>query len=175
MGKLKRPNLLTFLKVPDADGGLGVFRLCGVYSDDLTISYNPVTEESQDVTEAAGRLDVMGYTVNMTVATKAVDKEGSKGYEVFNYVEGLMERQATGSELETEILVVKLYKPGKTEGSYFAQKWACVIQTDNIGGPAPESIGFEYTVNFNGEPTTGEAKLTTLENKDMTAEFTANV
>ena len=82
MAKLKRPSMLMFLKVPDSDGSTSKFRLAGVYSDDLSISYNPETEESKDVTEVVGTTDVTGYALNIPVSTKVVAKAGDKGYEL---------------------------------------------------------------------------------------------
>lgn len=166
MGKLKRPSMLMFLKVVDT------FHLCGVYSDDLTISYNPTTEESQDVTEVASTTDITGYTLNIPVTTKVVDKTGAKGYELSNYIQGLRRKLATAADAETEVLIVDTYETSGTDGAYVAQKFKGTIQLDSYGGAASESLGVEYTVNINGEPTDGTAKVTKLENGDMTAEFT---
>lgn len=170
MGKLKRPSMLMFLKVP---GETPKFHLCGVYSDNLSISYNPVTEESQDVTEVAGTTDVTGYTLNISVATKVVDKPGAKGYDLSHYIQTLRRKLATSGEAETEVLIVDTYESAGAEGSYVAQKFAGTIQLDSYGGAAAESLGMEYTVNINGEPINGSAKVTKAENNDMTAEFTA--
>ena len=67
--------MLMFLGVPESSGGTSKFRLAGVYSDALSLSYNPVTEESQDVTEVASTTDVTGYALNIPVSTKVVAKE----------------------------------------------------------------------------------------------------
>ena len=168
MGKLKRPSMLMFLKVAET------FHLCGVYSDDLTISYNPITEESQDVTEVAGTTDVTGYTLNIPVATKVVDKQGAKGYELSHYIQGLRRKLATAGEAATEVLIVDTYEAAEgKEGEYVAQRFLGSIQLDSYGGSASESLGIEYTVNINGEPFDGSAKVTRAENGDMTAVFTA--
>ena len=170
MAKLKRPSMLMFLGVPESSGGTSKFRLAGVYSDDLSISYNPTTEESQDVTEVASTTDVTGYALNIPVSTKVVAKEGDKGYELSAYIQKLRRKLATAGDAETEVLIVDTYEG--SEGSYTAQKFKGTIQVDTYGGPASESLGVEYTVNINGEPVDGTVAITKAENGDMTAEFT---
>ena len=170
MAKLKRPSMLMFLKVPEAEGGTSKFRLAGVYSDDLSISYNPETEESKDVTEVAATTDVTGYALNIPVSTKVVAKAGDKGYELSAYIQKLRRKLATAIDAETEVLIVDTYEG--SEGSYTAQKFKGTIQVDTYGGPASESLGVEYTVNINGEPVDGTVAITKAENGDMTAEFT---
>ena len=170
MAKLKRPSMLMFLKVPDSDGSTSKFRLAGVYSDDLSISYNPETEESKDVTEVVGTTDVTGYARNIPVSTKVVAKAGDQGYELSAYIQKLRRKLATAVDAETEVLIVDTYEG--SEGSYTAQKFKGTIQVDTYGGPASESLGVEYTVNINGEPVDGTVAITNAENGDMTAEFT---
>lgn len=166
MAKLKRPSMMMFLKVADA------FHLAGVYSDDLSISYNPVTEESQDVTEVASTTDVTGYALNIPVSTKVVAKTGDKGFELSNHIQTLRRKLATAGDAETEVLIVDAYEAGATDGSFVAQKFRGTIQIDTYGGPASESLGIDYTVNINGEPTDGSVVITTEVNGDKTAVFT---
>lgn len=170
MAKLKRPSMLMFLGVPESSGGTSKFRLAGVYSDDLSISYNPTTEESQDVTEVASTTDVTGYALNIPVSTKVVAKAGDKGYELSAYIQKLRRSLATAGDAETEVLIVDTYEG--SEGSYTAQKFKGTIQVDTYGGPASESLGIDYTVNINGEPEDGTVAITKAANGDMTAEFT---
>ena len=170
MAKLKRPSMLMFLGVPESSGGTSKFRLAGVYSDDLSISYNPTTEESQDVTEVASTTDVTGYALNIPVSTKVVAKAGDKGYELSAYIQKLRRSLATAGDAETEVLIVDTYEG--SEGSYTAQKFKGTIQVDTYGGPASESLGIDYTVNINGEPENGTVAITKAANGDMTAEFT---
>lgn len=172
MAKLKRPSMLMFLEVPAADGGDAKFHLAGVYSDDLSISYNPVTEESQDVTEVASTTDVTGYALNIPVSTKVVAKAGDKGYELSAFIQKLRRKLATAGDAETKVLVVDTYEAGETDGSFVAQQFRGTIQIDTYGGPASESLGVDYTVNINGEPTDGTVVVTKSENGDMTAVFT---
>jgi len=170
MAKLKRPSMLMFLGVPESSGGTSKFRLAGVYSDDLSISYNPTTEESQDVTEVASTTDVTGYALNIPVSTKVVAKAGDKGYELSAYIQKLRRKLATAGDAETEVLIVDTYEG--SDGSFTAQKFRGTIQVDTYGGPASESLGIDYTVNINGEPEDGTVAITKAANGDMTAEFT---
>lgn len=169
MSKLKRPSMLLFLKIDEN------FCLCGVYSDELTIEYNPQTETNQDVTEEAASTDVTGYQISVPVSAKVVAAEGQKGYKVSNYIQGLRRNLATTGDAETEALLVDTYAVATTPaGSFVAQKFKAVIQIDTYGGPANESLGIEYTVHLNGTPETGTAKVTTdPATSDKTATYTA--
>lgn len=168
MSKLKRPSMLLFLKIEEE------FCLCGVYSDDVTIEYNPQTETNQDVTEDAASTDVTGYQISVPVAAKVVAAEGQKGYKVSNYIQGLRRSLATTADAETEALLVDTYaKATSPEGAFIAQKFRAVIQIDTYGGPANESLAVEYTVHLNGTPETGSATVTTdPETSDKKATYT---
>ena len=172
MAKLKRPSMLMFLKVPGASPETPTFNLCGVYSDDLSISYNPTTETSQDVTEVAGTTDVTAYSLNIPVTTKVVAAAGQKGYALSHYIQELRRKLAVAGDAETEVLIVDTYETSKVENAYVAQKFTGTIQIDTYGGPASESLGVDYTVNINGEPENGTVAITKADNGDMTAEFT---
>ena len=172
MAKLKRPSMLMFLKVPGASPEASTFNLCGVYSDDLSISYNPTTETSQDVTEVAGTTDVTAYSLNIPVTTKVVAAAGQKGYALSHYIQELRRKLAVAGDAETEVLIVDTYETSKTEGSYVAQKFTGTIQIDTYGGSATETLGIGYTVNINGEPINGTVTITTDENDDKVAVFT---
>lgn len=173
MGKLKRPSLLTFVNT--TPGSEATYNLCGVYTDDMSVSYNPETEESQDVTQVAKTVTVTGYGLNVPVSTKVVDKTGARGYALSNYIDGLRRKMAVAGEADTTFLMVYVYKPA-TEGAntYEADEFDANIQVDTYGGPANESLGIDYTININGEPRPGKAVVTTLDNGDKTAVFTKN-
>lgn len=172
MGKLKRPQMAVFVKVPGET--TPEFCLAGVYTDEMSIAYNPQTEESQDVTETAGRIDITAYSLNVPVTTKVVDKEGAKGYKLSNYIQTLRRNLATTSDAETEALIVDMYEKAK-DNNPVAQKFAATIQIDTYGGAATESLGIEYTLNFNGDPVTGSAKITVDSTSgDKKAEFVDN-
>lgn len=164
MGKLKRPRQMLFIGIPTTSSGTTTYnyKLAGVYSDDLSISYNPVTEESQDVTEVASSTDVTGYGINVSVSTKAVAVEGQKGYALFNYINTLRKTLAVANDATTKVILVDAYNGTATDidltAASFevtdAQKFDATIQIDSYGGPANESLGIDYTVNINGEPVT---------------------
>lgn len=172
MAKLKRPSMILFMKVP---GETPAFHMAGVYSDDISISYNPVTEESQDVTEVSGTTDVTAYSLNVPVTTKVVAAAGQKGYEISNYIQGLRRKLATAGDSETEILLVDTYATSTVVGASVAQLFKGTIQIDTYGGSAAETLGVGYTININGEPTDGTVVITEADNGDKTAVFTETV
>lgn len=174
MAKLKRPSMLMFINVTPA-AETKDYRLCGVYSDDLSLAYNPVTEESQDVTDVASSTDVTGYALNIPVTTKVVAAHGQKGFVLSDYINGLRKGLATAGEAETEVLIVDTYTAGTTQGTFVAQEFVGVIAIDTYGGPANESLGLDYTVYINGSPVNGTVVVSTDTVGDKTAVFTKTV
>lgn len=176
MAKLKRPSMLMFLGVPTgtAETPATTFCLAGVYSDDLSIAYNPTTETSQDVTEVAGTTDVTAYSLNIPVTTKVVAASGQKGYVLSHHIQELRRSLATAGDAEMDVLIVDTYETSAVQGSYVAQKFSGTVQIDTYGGSATETLGVEYTVNINGEPVNGTVTITTAEIGDKTAVFTAD-
>ena len=175
MAKLKRPQFAVFINVSDTE--TPDFRLCGVYTDELSLSYNPVTEESQDVTEVASTTDVTNYALSFDIATKVVAATGQKGFKVSDYVNKMRKGLATASSAQTEVLLVDLYTAGTEDPTaFFAQKFSAAIAFSSYGGAASETLGMEYTVYCNGEPVNGEAAITTEDvSTDKLASFTASV
>lgn len=156
--KVKRPEFATFLNV--GTKALPVWERMGKGITGQTMAYNPVVSDEQYIDEESGYTSVDGYKPNIPTPQTAF-----KGNEVFDYVDKLRRKRATGVEVETEVLLVYIYNKTEVPGegstpakiAYDAEKNKAVIQIDDFGGET--SVVLNYTIGLNGDPVIGRAEI----------------
>lgn len=152
--RITREKFFTFM---ETDSG---FNLIGEGVQELTIDYNPDSEDVHYVHERSGRTITGGYA-------PAFDAEqiAYKGDPIFEFVDGIRRGLKLGAEAETEILLVYPYESENEE--YEADKFNASVQIESFGGGGGESLSISYSVSFDGDPTLGTVSVT-----DGTAQFT---
>lgn len=160
MEKIKRSLFATFINTTPGDGA-ATWAKMGKGITSQKISYNPTVTTEQYIDEDNAYSSVDSYAPSLDGQQTCY-----KGEPVFEYIEGLRQKRAVGTDLETEVLFVYLYDG---EGNaYKAEKNACVIQLGDYGGDGGGSVQMTYTIGLNGSPVQGTA---TVENSTVT--FTA--
>ncbi len=97
-----------------------------------------------------------------TVDSYALSLDGEMkcifGDEVFDFINELRRKLATGTDAETSVLLVDKYDVSETN-KFKAQKFACSISISSYGGDggATPTIGFK--INVNGDPTNGTVTI----------------
>ena len=97
-----------------------------------------------------------------TVDSYALSLDGEMkcifGDEVFDFINELRRKLATGTDAETSVLLVDKYDASETN-KFKAQKFACSISISSYGGDggATPTIGFK--INVNGDPTNGTVTI----------------
>lgn len=97
-----------------------------------------------------------------TVDSYALSLDGEMkcifGDEVFDFINELRRKLATGTDAETSVLLVDKYDISETN-KFKAQKFACSISISSYGGDggATPTIGFK--INVNGDPTNGTVTI----------------
>lgn len=97
-----------------------------------------------------------------TVDSYALSLDGEMkcifGDEVFDFINELRRKLATGTDAETTVLLVDKYDVSETN-KFKAQKFACSISISSYGGDggATPTIGFK--INVNGDPTNGTVTI----------------
>lgn len=147
--KIKRSQIAAFLNTGTSNSP--VWSLIGRGVTSQTISYNPQTTTEQYIHEDNATTSVDSYQVNISTPQTAY-----AGDPVFDYVDGLRQRRAIGTDAETEILIVYLY----TSSPYKAEKCRATIQIDDFGGDGGASVVLNYTINLNGDPEFGTVVIT---------------
>ena len=97
-----------------------------------------------------------------TVDSYALSLDGEMkcifGDEVFDFINELRRKLATGTDAETSVLLVDKYDASETN-KFKGQKFACSISISSYGGDggATPTIGFK--INVNGDPTNGTVTI----------------
>lgn len=124
----------------------------GVSENEISYNGNVVTETFIHEDNASNSLDSYAPQI-------AVTQYCYKGDQVFDFVDGLRKKRATGSDCETELLMVYIYDT-EDDTTYAAEKQNVAIQVDTFGGAGGERNSIAYNVLFNGDPTIGTATIT---------------
>ena len=149
MEKIKRSLFATFINTTPGDAATWARMGKGITSQ--KISYNPNVNTEQYIDEDNATSSVDSYAPSLDGTQTCY-----KGEPVFEYIDGLRQRRAIGSDLETEVLFVYMY----TDGSgYAAEKNKCVIQLGEYGGDGGGNVQMTYTVGLNGDPEIGTAAV----------------
>ena len=151
MEKIKRSLFATFINTTPGDGS-PTWAKMGKGITSQKISYNPNVTTEQYIDEDNAYSSVDSYAPSLDGQQTCY-----KGEPVFEYIEGLRQKRAVGTDLETEVLFVYLYDG--TENAYKAEKNACVIQLGDYGGDGGGSVQLTYTIGLNGDPVQGTATI----------------
>ncbi len=105
---------------------------------------------------------IINDNATTTIDNYAVSLDGEMkcifGDKVYDFINGLRYKLATGTDAETEVLLVDKYDVVE-ETKFKAQKFKCSISISSYGGDggATPSIGFK--INVNGDPENGTVTL----------------
>ena len=160
MEKIKRSLFATFINTTPS-GEAPTWAKMGKGITAQAIAYNPNVTTEQYIDEDNAYSSVDSYAPSLDGTQTCY-----KGEPVFEYMDGLRQKRAVGSALETEVLFVYLYDG--TENTYKAEKNACVIQLGEFGGEGGGSVQLSYTIGLNGNPVQGTATIA-----DKTVTFNA--
>ena len=157
--KIKRSEFATFLNT--TPGGTAKYSRMGKGITSQTVAYNPSTTSETYIDEDSATTNVDSYSVNISTPQTCY-----AGEPIFEFIDGLRKTRATGSDCETDLLMVYIYDKNDS-GSYSAEKNKVVIQIDDFGGDGGASTVINYTINLNGDPVIGTATIS-----DGTVTFT---
>ena len=105
---------------------------------------------------------IVNENATTTVDSYALSLDGEMkciyGDEIFDFINELRRKLATGTDAETSVLLVDKYDVSETN-KFKAQKFACSISISSYGGDggATPTIGFK--INVNGDPTNGTVTI----------------
>ncbi|MBP3441706.1 MAG: hypothetical protein J6L62_02780 [Clostridia bacterium] len=115
----------------------------------LPISYGAKTTSETYVDEENASTTVDGYEIATDVEQTAI-----KGDPVFDYVDIIRKELLTGSDCETQALVIPIYDLTKTESGYTgtAQRFGATVTITDFELNGGEIVKIKYKVSFNGNP-----------------------
>lgn len=119
-----------------------------------SMANNPTVNVNHFIGNKSANKTVTGLDQSMPVEQLAYKGDG-----VFDFVDDLFFNQATGSDLETEILEVYLYKKtGVTDIP--SRLFKAVISPNERGLEGGEQMTLSYDVNYSGDPVFGKTSIT---------------
>lgn len=150
---IKRSKFAEFINITP-DGTTPTWARIGKGVSENEISYNANVTSETFIDEDSASNNVDSYAPQISVTQYAY-----KGDKVFDFVDGLRKKRATGSECETQLLMVYVYDTDD-DVTYAAERNNVAIQVDTFGGAGGERNSIGYNILFNGDPTVGTATIT---------------
>ena len=114
------------------------------------------------ITEVNNETYIVNDNATTTIDSYAVSLDGEMkciyGDEVYDFINGLRYKLATGTDAETTVLLVDKYDVDESQ-AFKAQKFDCSISISSYGGDggATPTIGFK--INVNGDPVNGTVTM----------------
>lgn len=147
--KIKPSELPAFLNVtPSAD--TPSWKMAGNFQTNGDRTYEANESEENYINDDLPTIDIEGYKVSLDNEMKCV-----KGDAVFDYVDNLRYTLATGSDAESQVLLVDKYSYTEEESiiKYRAQIFNCSISISKQGREGGSTSTIAYKINCNGNPT----------------------
>lgn len=156
----KRKIQASYLKVKEA------FELLGTGFTELNESPSAQTTSKRYINQSSSTQSVTGYEWSSAFNTDQIVSEKS-----IEHIRSIGEMQLTGSEAESEYLIVDLDKPGTLEGTFRARMIKVAIAVDEF----PDNDGeLGISGNFLGQSDPVEGTFT-VASKEFAEGFTPKV
>lgn len=139
-----------------------LYNLVGIYTEELTLSLNPTSNEYSDVTSEVTEKVIEGYSPTIEVSTKV-----NPTNPVFEVVNSIRRELKTMDDTITTVLLVDLW-----EETNPTQLFNASIEVTSFGGKGLESLGIDYTLNLS-KPSVGALGTSVLDPVAKTAVYTA--
>lgn len=153
--KAKRSQFMTFLNTTPGEEPATWSRM-GKGITGQTVNYNPQTTTETYIDEDSATTNVDSYQPRIPTPQTVY-----AGEPCFDFINNLRKKRAIGDDCVTQILMVNAFEAAGEDGSYSAELNACTIQIDDLGGDGGTSLTVNYTINLNGNPTSGSFDPTT--------------
>lgn len=150
-GIATRDELLSYLDTaPTAEAP--TWNLIGPGFNDLTEALNPIRKDSHYIHQKNGTSSVTGYAPE-----SSFEAELDKADPVCMFIADIGRERKTGSESETDILIVYTWIQGSAVGKLLAYKQRVAILADNPGsGKGGESLALTGSFLYKGDPVKGD-------------------
>lgn len=150
---IKRSKWAEFLNVtPEATNPTWARIGKGVSENEISYNANVVNEVFIHEDNAENSVD--SYAPQIPVTQYAY-----KGNPVYDFVDKLRKARATGTDCETQLLLVNMYDTNDAGDTFSAELQNVAIQVDTFGGAGGERLSIGYNILFNGDPKNGTATI----------------
>lgn len=148
-----REKSINFLDTTPSEG-TNKWALMNKGIESASVAYNPTVNTRHYIADE-------GPTSTTTAFDKQLDvtQFAYEGDATFDYVDDLFYNDAKGSDAESNILQVFMYRK-QVGGAYQAKLSKCSIQLGEHGGDGGDQLQLAYNVAFNSSAVKGTVKIT---------------
>lgn len=153
MGRfVKRTEIMAFLNTTPSETA-ETFKIVGNGMTSGSYSYEASETNETYIVDDNATTIIDSYALSLDGEMKCIF-----GDAVFDYINALRRKMATGTDAVTTVLLVDKYDVDNA-GAFKAQKFNCSISISSYGGDggATPTIGFK--INVNGNPTNGTVTI----------------
>lgn len=152
MRYIKRPEIVAWLNT-DPTATQKKWGLIGNGMTSGSYAYEPEENSETYIVDENTTTTIDGYKVSLDGEMKCLF-----GDEVYDYINGLRYKLATGTDAESEVLLVDKYDIDEEE-NYKAQLFKCSISIKSYGGDGGVTPTIGFKINVNGTPTNGKVSI----------------
>ena len=148
--KINRDEWVEFLNTTPG-GASPSWAIIGVGITDKSTDYNAEKTEEKWIIHRNKNVSIDSYGL-----TSGVEQTCYKGDEVFEFIDDIRYRLATGAKADTTLLEIDKYSVTNenTTPTYRARQWTVAIEVSSHGG---DTAKINYTINYTGDPIFGTA------------------
>lgn len=146
--KIDRTDWVDFLDTTPKET-TPTWALIGVGITDKATDYNATVNEEKWIIHKNSNKSIDAYGL-----TSGVEQTAYKGDPVFEFVDDIRYRLATGTDAQTHLLEIDKYNYTGSESapSYRARLWNIAIEISNNGG---DTAKINYNIHYIGDPVLG--------------------
>ena len=148
-----REKAINFLDVTPETSHKWALMNKGIES--ASVAYNATTNTRHYIADANATTTYTGNAKQLDVTQYAY-----KGDDTFDYIDDLFYYDKKGSDTETNLLQVFLYRAAEGATSYPAKVQPVMVVLDTHGGDGGDQLQLGYNVMFNGDPKYGIVTIT---------------
>lgn len=149
-GAAMRYELLSYMNITPKES-TAQYELIGEGFTEMAETLNPQTKESGYIHQKSKSNSITGYAPTFDFTA-----ENYKGDKVCEYIENIGNERLIGSDAETDIVNVLIYKKGTASDTYVAYKQKVAIRCDQVkGGAGQDSMPLTGSLLYKGDAVKG--------------------
>lgn len=150
---VKRKEIMLYLDTtPNENETWGLY---GKKSTTATYTYNPNQTTETYITDDNATVTLDSYNITIDGNMKCYS-----GDAIYDYINGLRYKLATGTDAVTKALLIDKYEKNEGDNSFKAQVFEATISIGSYGGDGGVTPSITFTIGLSGDPKQGSVTFT---------------
>lgn len=150
---VKRTEIMAYLNITPTED-TETWALVGNGMTSGSYSYEATETSETYIVNDNATTTIDSYALSLDGEMKCIF-----GDSVYDYINELRYKMATGTDAQTKVLLVDKYNVN-TDGAFKAQEFDCTISISSYGGDGGSTPTIGFKINVNGDPKNGKVTLT---------------